>query len=616
MARIAQLSTSIINKIAAGEVIERPASVVKELVENSVDAGATRIDVTVEEGGSSLIRVVDNGSGIDPDQIEMAVDSHATSKIRTADDLFSVSSMGFRGEALASISEVSNIVIRSRTAEHDAGMVLEVNGGNRQTPEPIGCPVGTMIEIRNLFFNTPVRRKYLKTPQTEMGHITEAFTRIALVHPQIHFSLKHNDRMKHDLPAVNNWKDRIAHFYGRDLAEGLIWVKSQDEDVSLSGYVADPSFYRSNTRMQYLFLNNRHIRDRSLQHALGEAYRGLLLHGRYPIVFLKMDMPPEMVDVNVHPTKLEVRFQDGRRLYSQLLSTIRNKFLTTDLTAHVGQTQADTQQNTPASQPVEETRKMDFRFAGSQANAESIGQVGTMLPDSFRRALDPQQLASGLMPEGDPQPADAPIDSSFSNPHDSSGSHSHTTLGIQIQNRYLVTEDERGMVVIDQHALHERILYEQLRKKTMEGSLETQRLLVPEPVTLTPAEAAAVLDNQEQLKRLGIEVEPFGGDTVLVSSYPAMLRRLKIEEMIRQLVDVLLSGKGSPDKRDVLDDLLAMMACKAAVKAGDPLTTEEIKSLLELQHLCQDSHHCPHGRPSALVFSRDELDKRFQRTGI
>ena len=616
MARIAQLSTSIINKIAAGEVIERPASVVKELVENSVDAGASRIDVTVEEGGSTLIRIVDNGSGIAPDQIEMAVDSHATSKICTADDLFSVSSMGFRGEALASISEVSNIVIRSCTAEHDAGMILEVNGGNRQPPEPTGCPVGTMIEVRNLFFNTPVRRKYLKTPQTEMGHITEAFTRVALVHPQIHFSLKHNDRVKHDLPAVDNWKDRIAHFYGRDLAEGLIWVESQDEEVSLSGYVADPSFYRSNNRMQYLFLNNRHIRDRSLQHALGEAYRGLLLHGRYPIVFLKMDMPPEMVDVNVHPTKLEVRFQDGRRLYSQLLSTIRNKFLTTDLTARIGQTQADTQTNMPARQPAEENQKMDFQFGRSQANPESIGQADATLPASFRRALDPHQLATGLTPESTPQATAVAANAPLSNSQDSSESLAHTTLGIQIQNRYLVTEDERGMIVIDQHALHERILYEQFRKKVMEGSLETQRLLVPEPVTLTPAEAAAVLENQEQLKKLGIEVEPFGGDTVLVSSYPAMLRRLKIEEMIRQLVDVLLSGKASPDKRDVLDDLLAMMSCKAAVKAGDPLTTEEIKSLLELQHLCQDSHHCPHGRPSALVFSRDELDKRFQRTGI
>ena len=373
MARIAQLSTSIINKIAAGEVIERPASVVKELVENSVDAGATRIDVTVEDGGSALIRIVDNGSGIDPDQIELAVDSHATSKITTADDLFSVASMGFRGEALASISEVSSMIIRSRTPDHDSGMLFEIHGGKRQAPEPTGCPVGTMIEVRNLFFNTPVRRKYLKTAQTEMGHITEAFTRIALVHPHIHFSLKHNDRMKHDLPAVDHWKDRIAHFYGRDLAEGLIWVESQDDEVSVSGYVADPSFFRSNTRMQYLFLNNRHIRDRSLQHALGEAYRGLLLHGRYPIVFLRMDMPPEMVDVNVHPTKLEVRFQDGRRLYSQLLSTIRNKFLTTDLTALVREKQAADTSSSVATAP-EQTQRMDFQFGTSQVNPTFIGQ--------------------------------------------------------------------------------------------------------------------------------------------------------------------------------------------------------------------------------------------------
>ncbi len=616
MARIAQLSTSIINKIAAGEVIERPASVVKELVENSVDAGATRVDVTIEEGGSSLIRVVDNGSGIDPDQIEIAVDSHATSKIRTAEDLFSVSSMGFRGEALASISEVSNMVIRSRTAENDAGMILEINGGNRQAPEPVGGPVGTMIEVRNLFFNTPVRRKYLKTAQTEMGHITEAFTRIALVHPHIHFSLRHNDRVKHDLPAVDNWKDRIGHFFGRDLAEGLIWVESHDEDVSISGYVADPSFFRSNTRMQYLFLNNRHIRDRNLQHALGEAYRGLLLHGRYPIVFLKMEMPPEMVDVNVHPTKLEVRFQDGRRLYSQLLSMIRNKFLSTDLTAHVREHQAEVPNKESVAAATEQTQRMNFQFAGTQTNPEMIGRSAVGLPASFRQALDPEQLATGLATRTDQTSVMAVTEGPGGMDETIRGTETHTTLGIQIQNRYLVTEDERGMVIIDQHALHERILYEQFRTKAMEGTLETQRLLVPEPVTLTPAEAAAVLENHEALKKLGIEVEPFGGDTVLVSSYPAMLRRLKIEELIRQLVDVLLSGKASPDKRDVLDDLLAMMSCKAAVKAGDPLTTEEIKSLLELQHLCQDSHHCPHGRPSALVFSRDELDKRFQRTGI
>ena len=258
---------------------------------------------------------------------------------------------------------------------------------------------------------------------------------------------------------------------------------------------------------------------------------------------------------------------------------------------------------------------MDFQFGISGMNPAHIGQGSAGLPDSFKQALDPDGLTQALSGQDvsqTPSVLSVETESGLTGGETST----QTTLGIQIQNRYLVTEDERGMVVIDQHALHERILYEQFRTKAMDGSLETQRLLVPEPVTLTPPEAAAILENQEQLRQLGIEVEPFGGDTVLVSSYPAMIRRLKIEEMIRELVEVLLSGKQSPDKRDVLDDLLAMMSCKAAVKAGDPLTNEEIKSLLELQHLCQDSHHCPHGRPSALVFSRDELDKRFQRTGI
>ncbi len=330
---IRRLPPSVINKIAAGEVIERPASVVKELLENSVDAGATRIDVTVEKGGSELIRVSDNGCGIPADQLPLAVASHATSKIRDAEDLFQVVSLGFRGEALASIAEVSQLMIRSRVPGADAGAELEVNGGVLGDVRPCGCPVGTTIEVRNLFFNTPVRRKFLRTAQTEIGHANEAFTRIALANPDRHVTLRHNERILHDLPAVDRWLDRIVAFFGRELGDSLIWVESAHDDVQLRGYVADPSVSRGNNRMQYVLLNGRHIRDRSLQHALGEAYRGLLLTGRFPVAFLRLDIPPELVDVNVHPAKLEVRFADGNRLYSTLLGTLRNKFLTTDLTA-------------------------------------------------------------------------------------------------------------------------------------------------------------------------------------------------------------------------------------------------------------------------------------------
>ncbi len=343
MADILQLPRAVINKIAAGEVIERPASVVKELMENAVDAGSSRIDVLVELGGSQLIRVADNGCGISQDQLELAVASHATSKILDADDLFHVDTLGFRGEALASIAEISQFQLRSRTDQADAGAELEVVGGDKRPLVPCGCPAGTAIEVRNLFYNTPVRRKFLRTTQTEMGHVSEAFTRIALAHPQIHFSLRHNQKQLHDLPPVDHWSKRIGHFFGRELAENLLWVESEADGVKVSGYVANPTFSRSHNRMQYLFLNGRHIRDRSLQHALGEAYRGLLLSGRQPIAFLRLDMPAEAVDVNVHPTKLEVRFRDGRQLYSQLLGTIRNMFLATDLTAQVDSVDSDQQ---------------------------------------------------------------------------------------------------------------------------------------------------------------------------------------------------------------------------------------------------------------------------------
>ena len=287
MPQIRQLPTSVINKIAAGEVIERPASVVKELMENSVDAGATRIDVSIEKGGTELIRIADNGCGIEEEQLELAVTSHATSKIHSAEELFSVGTMGFRGEALASIAEVTQFLIRSRVAESHSGSELMVNGGQRQPIVPCGCPCGTIMEVRNLFFNTPVRRKFLKTPQTEMGHITEAFTRIALANPSVHFTLNHNGRYLHELPPVENWGLRIGHFFGSEIESNLIPVNSSHGEVTLDGYAVAPTVSRSHNRMQYLFLNGRFIRDRALQHALTEAYRGLLMTGRFPIAFLR-----------------------------------------------------------------------------------------------------------------------------------------------------------------------------------------------------------------------------------------------------------------------------------------------------------------------------------------
>ncbi len=661
MREIKQLPASVINKIAAGEVIERPASVVKELMENSVDAGATRVDVAVEKGGSELVRVADNGCGIPADQLSLAVASHATSKILDADDLFDVRTLGFRGEALASIAEISNFLIRSRTHEDDAGAQQDVHGGQISGVEPCGCPVGTVIEVRQLFFNTPVRRKFLRTTQTEMGHVAEAFTRIALAYPDVHFTLGHNGRVIHDLPPVERWRDRIVAFFGDEIGEALIPVDSDDGTVRLNGYAANPSHSRANNRMQYLFLNGRHIRDRALQHALGEAYRGLLLVGRYPIVFFRLEIPADQVDVNVHPTKLEVRFQDGGRVYSKLLGALRQKFLSTDLTASVRPTPLTSDSNPAAAvdqQQAAQHRSELVNWAKGQLSDESSVTARPLSnPAGGTAAIggSPRQVAGGgsqqfLRLDDAPHPRPVPEFQPFSDRgarvHAAGGNRSAEThqdtqtqrppdesplpaqdfdpgsatarvagshTGIQIHNRYVITENREGVEVIDQHALHERILYEQLREKVLAGAVEKQRLLVPEPVRLAPDETAAVLEIKEVLSQLGIDVEPFGGDTVLVSSYPAMLANFDPQEVLRQVAEPLLSGGKPPQRRDLLDAMLHMISCKAAIKAGDKLTPEEISALLQQRHLYQDTHHCPHGRPTALVFTKEELDKRFKR---
>ena len=672
MSLIKQLSPSVVNKIAAGEVIERPASVVKELLENAVDAGGTRIDVTVGQGGAELVRVVDNGCGIAAEQLPLAVAPHATSKIADADDLFRVGTLGFRGEALASIAEVSRMVIRSRPAESEAGAELVINGGHAEGVAPCGCGVGTAIEVRDLFFNTPVRRKFLRTAQTEMGHTGEAFIRVALAFPAVHFTLKHNEKLVYDLPPVADWSARIGALFGAEIGDALIGVESQDEQARLSGYVVHPSQNRSHPRMQYVLLNGRAIRDRALQHALSEAYRGLLLTGRYPVAFLRFEMPPEAVDVNVHPTKLEVRFQDSGRLYSQLLGTIRTKFLTVDLntklragvggqesgvgsqglgiagmSSAVGAVMSDPNMAADEEGAARQRREL-VAWAKGQGGDQGVGSMwrpnavddsrGARLfsdaPErkplelvridrgSFSaRATNANEHIQRSTENAEQAPPLNEDDSLVANDDQRAAVASVVARAVhsgvpamQVHNRYLIAESVDGLVVIDQHALHERILYEQLRERVLAGALETQRLLVPEAVDLTPAEAAAAIDHAELLGKLGVEVSPFGGDTILVTSYPAMLANFRPAEVLRDLVGQLTSQGKAPERRDLIDELLHMIACKAAIKAGDRLSPEEVAALVELRHLAHDSHHCPHGRPTALVFTREELDRQFLRT--
>jgi DNA mismatch repair protein MutL len=659
---IRQLPVSLVNKIAAGEVIERPASVVKEMLENSIDAGSDLIEVMVTGGGIDLLRISDNGCGIEPEQLELALAPHATSKLADSEDLFDVRTLGFRGEALASIAEISHMTLRSRVASSDGGYELRAQGSDREPIKPCAMNVGTTIEVRHLFFNTPVRRKFMKTPSTEMGHVVEAFTRIALAFPNVHMKLSSNDRVQYDLPPTNRWSERIRAFFGDEIADALISVEHEDEKVKVRGYVADPSVSRSNNRMQYLFLNGRYIRDRALQHALSEAYRGLLMVGRLPICFLQMQIDPKTVDVNVHPTKVEVRFEDSGAIYSRLLHTIRHRFLTSNLVAKAPQA-ADPNspgnlqqgQNLAPRTPEAESNTSLMDWARSQQNVPTFQPFPNagFSPDVYRNG---NSFPGNSFPGGNPFPGGSPANSpnsaqatpSFEDrlpegtaaslPIESpstgastgasigaltgvlnraDGSHewvgSTPAVGFQIHNRYLITQDDAGMVIIDQHALHERILFEQIKTKVLSRSLDRQRMLMPATVQLTSSEAAMAIESKAMLAEIGFEIESFGGDTVLLSAYPSILSKRAPEEMLRTVLEALMSGGKKVNAQDVLDELMNMMACKAAIKAGDRLSDPEISALLEQRHLYHDTHHCPHGRPTALFFSKEQLDKMFKR---
>ena len=647
MSRIRRLDASVVNKIAAGEVIERPAGVVKELMENSLDALATRIDVAVVSGGTELIRVVDNGEGIHPDDFVLAVTGHATSKIDLEDDLFRVRTMGFRGEALASIAAVSRLTLRSRSREMSSGLEFEVDAGQPGSLRPCGIPQGTQVEVRQLFASTPVRRKFLKTTATEFGHISEQFARIAVSHPRLHAVLTHNGKTVFELPATERLIDRLRLFYGSELADDLIEIDSEVGDVRLWGYVAHPRRSKSTRKGQSLFLNGRWIQDRSLQHALGEAYRGLLMVGRFPIAVLFLDMPPDLVDVNVHPTKAEVRFLDGRSLYRQLLAALRTKFLSMNLESsmRLPGNRGDREQDAPVDPAQRQQTRIEFsRWAVDQLAQQAAGRpvdsspieeptsfgavpsagsnataadAGSDLPERWPSPSG-RVVAGGSEESSDGTgrlPAEAAV--SRTDPAAQSIQPPHGGLGrvMQILDCYLVLETDDGLTVIDQHALHERVMYEQLRQRILSRPVESQRLLVPEPIELSPAEVAVLVDHRQALGQLGIELEEFGSGTVLLTSFPVMLARADRGQLVRDIAEQLTATGQQPSRRDILDRLMHMMSCRAAVKAGQRLTQEEMESLLEQRHLIDDAHHCPHGRPTALVLSRDELDRQFGRLG-
>ncbi len=608
MGKIAVLDDNMVNMIAAGEVIERPASVVKELLENSIDAGATRLTLAVEDGGRKRICVTDDGGGMDAADIELAFEPHATSKIRTSNDLASISTMGFRGEALASIASVAAVSLVSRTPESIQANVLSIDCGQKEPMRPASGDVGTTIDVRNLFYKLPARRKFLRTANTEMTHITEHFTRIALAHLSLDMRLIHNSRQVYHLPSGQSLAERIGVLFGGDTAGDLLAVSSDEKGMRIGGLIGKPSAARSSANYQYVFLNRRFIRDKFIGHALRQAYQGLMEPGRYPVVFLFIDMPPELFDVNVHPTKTEVRFDNPNLVHSQVLGALREKLLSVNL--NVGGAMP-TSFTMPAA--AEESLP-DSELNRRQLVLDAVGdffkkpQGGSQRKFTFRTPDGP--FDRGVLWQGKPLPQPA-----ADNPQSAPFFPSANTY-LQIHSSYILAACPEGFEVIDQHALHERILYGKLCEKVNQGKLAFQRLLTPVLIQATPAQMEAFEKHSEIFDRLGIELSAMGPQTLGVQSFPMLLEKADPQAFVADVLDALAGQTKIEPGQDILKSILERAACAAAVKAGQPLSGAEIAQLLADKARYPEVCRCPHGRPTTITFSLKDLEKQFKRTGF
>ncbi|MDP6634626.1 MAG: DNA mismatch repair endonuclease MutL [Phycisphaerae bacterium] len=613
------LPVHLVNKIAAGEVIERPASIVKELVENSLDAGATRIEVTIEDGGKKLISVSDNGGGMDADDLAKAFVPHATSKLPSEDDLFNISTLGFRGEALASVGSISHAHIRTRRADSPDGAGFEVSASGQTVEEVRPCPSapGTTVTVRDLFFNTPARRKFLRTANTESAHVTEQVARLALPHPHVAFLYKHNGRKVHDLPACETTRQRIGDLFGAELSDSLLSVPKRGDEMSLAALIGPPSAARGSGKWQYFFLNGRYIRDRVLSHSLREAYRGLLDPRRWPVAFVFIEVPPADVDVNVHPSKIEVRFRNSQQVHGLILAALRETLNKSNITPSASlepnviaelddnlpdtdrqdslrQAMADFFKSAPAPQP-----RLSFPETHGSRSGHAAQPATETYPLPLNRSPDPPAVSYES-----PQPAER-----------SKTTQPAPAAAFQIHDSYIVAQCPDGLIIVDQHALHERVIYNDLKTRLSSGGLTAQRMLIPQTLTVTAAEADLLSVNKALLGSLGIEVAPFGPDTVAIQQFPTLLaeRGSGGVEFLREVLDKL-GEDSSADTEQLIEGVLQVMACKAAIKAGQPLSTDEMESLLARRDDIDKASSCPHGRPTTLKLTLQDLDKQFKRT--
>lgn len=605
---IRTLPALLVNQIAAGEVVERPASVVKELVDNAIDAHAARIRVDLEAGGVELVRVTDDGIGIGAGQLRKAIEAHATSKIRESADLDRIATMGFRGEALASIASVSRLTIRSRTRAEEHASSLSCEGDSVTEVRPDSGPVGTSITVRNLFFNTPARRKFLKTPRTEQMRCAEIVRDLAIAHPAIGFTLTVDGAVRLDLPPGQPVIERAVAVLGKEFGEQLLPVSADEFDdargMSLWGLAGLPEIARPTIKGQHVFINGRPVRDRTIQHALSEAYRGLIEPSRKPTVVLMLEMDPGSVDVNVHPAKAEVRFRDSSLVRSVILRAVRSALQRADLTPAWGGAARGSDQRpnhnmygagapsgVSAQQLADTLRGINPHYGVRPYDIDALRSAVAPSSLGFASASDPEQTPAGL-----PMPVRRdPV--------------------LQVHNSFLVTQDAQGVVIIDQHALHERVMFEKLLARISSGNLPSQRLLTPVTIDASADRIEALERVQPLLERLGFEADAMGPETIGVHAFPSFLdeRRVDPQEFLEDLLDRAEKNGIPSDQEDALRDLLDMMSCKAAVKAGDTLTPQELEELLRMREQVERSSNCPHGRPTTIRLTIRELERRFGR---
>ena len=646
MSFIQVLDEATINKIAAGEVVERPKAVVKELVENAMDAGATAITVEIKEGGLSLIRVTDNGKGIDKDDIDNAFLRHATSKIRTAEDLIEVRSLGFRGEALSSIVAVAQVELITKTGGSLNGYRYSIEGGTQKSLEEIGCPDGTTIVVRNLFYNTPARRKFLKSPVTEAGYISDLMERLMVSHPDISFKYINNNQVKLQSSGNNNTKDILYNLYGRDLVKDLLVVDSETIDVKINGYIGKPIINRGNRNFENYFINGRYIKSPILIRSIEDAYKPYMMQHKYPFTSLYFEIEPSMIDVNVHPQKLEIRFKNGDEIYQQTFDAIKKTLAGKEMIPSVTLGAKKKVDNTipkvnALPEPFEENRRAQIEDIKEQTSKATLFKLKEKVEYVFDNEAKPAEIkdapknndfshnnnnsihivdkAKQINMFSDEIIADKTISADITSESNKSqflseeAFKNHRIIG-QVFQTYWLVEFDKELFIIDQHAAHEKVLYERIMAGVKDKTYDSQMLMPPIVLTLTLSEQDILNEYKEEFEGIGYEFEPFGGNEISVRAVPANLYGLSEEMILKEFIDEFTSSfSNNARPSSSVMDKIASLSCKAAVKANHVFSLQEATTLIKELLTLEDPYHCPHGRPVIISMSRYELERKFKR---